>query len=161
MIVDNGMSVNGEEFFVMERLGVSLVDILKRNKLKFSYQQTIALGVQLIQALEKFHDLGYVHCDLKPDNILFGLPSKQKPTGMLSKAKKLSSQINIKKAMASNKPLTNDQFQAYIIDYGLSHNIFKKLAGQERQHVENQVVSEPFYHFKGNMLFSSKHGFMG
>ena len=84
VIIDNGMSLNGEDFFVMERLGVSLVDILKRNKLKFSYLQTCALGVQIVQALEKFHDLGYVHCDLKPDNILFGLPVKPNQTNRLS-----------------------------------------------------------------------------
>ena len=62
----------------MERLGVSLVDILKRNRLKFSFDQIIPLGVQLINAIEKYHDLGYVHCDLKPDNILFGLPDRNK-----------------------------------------------------------------------------------
>ena len=73
-IIDNGISLIGENFFAMERLGFSLNDIIKKNKLKFSYQQVCALGVQLIQALENFHDIGFVHCDLKPDNILFGLP---------------------------------------------------------------------------------------
>ena len=62
----------------MERLGVSLLDVIKKNKLKFSDQQVVALGVQLINAIEKFHELGYVHCDLKPDNIMFGLPNKKK-----------------------------------------------------------------------------------
>ena len=61
----------------MERLGVSLVEILKKNRLQFTYDQVIALGVQLIDAIEKFHELGYVHCDLKPDNIMFGLPLKK------------------------------------------------------------------------------------
>lgn len=37
-VLDSGISVNGEKFFVMERLGVSLVDIIRRNRLKFSYQ---------------------------------------------------------------------------------------------------------------------------
>ena len=41
----------------------------------------VALGVQLIDAIEKFHELGYVHCDLKPDNIMFGLPVKKKAAG--------------------------------------------------------------------------------
>jgi hypothetical protein len=51
VIIDFGTSVNGEEFFVMERLGVSLVDVLKRNRLKFSYEQVISLGVQLMDAI--------------------------------------------------------------------------------------------------------------
>ena len=75
--MDSGVSNLQEDFFVMERLGVSLVDILKRNRLKFSYDQVIPLGVQLISTIEKYHELGYVHCDLKPDNILFGLPDKK------------------------------------------------------------------------------------
>jgi len=77
VIIDSGVSTNKEEFFVMERLGVSLVDVLKRNRLKFSYDQVISLGVQLVTGIEKLHDLGYVHCDLKPDNILMGLPQKK------------------------------------------------------------------------------------
>ena len=44
-IIDSGLSINQEEFFVMERLGVSLVDVLKRNRLKFSYDQVVSLGV--------------------------------------------------------------------------------------------------------------------
>jgi len=67
-----------EKYFVMERLGVSLVDIIKKTHLRFSYQQIIALGCQLLTALENFHDLGYVHCDIKPDNILFGLNKQKK-----------------------------------------------------------------------------------
>ena len=50
-IIDSGVSINQEEFFVMERLGVSLVDVLKRNRLKFSYDQVISLGVQLIDSI--------------------------------------------------------------------------------------------------------------
>ena len=38
-VIDHGnLEKTKERFFVMERLGVSLVEIIKRNKLKFSYQ---------------------------------------------------------------------------------------------------------------------------
>ena len=33
VIIDSGVSAKNEDFFVMERLGVSLVDVLKRNRL--------------------------------------------------------------------------------------------------------------------------------
>jgi serine/threonine protein kinase len=78
LLIDSGISFNKEEFFVMERLGVSLVDVLKRNRLKFSYDQVVSLGVQLVTGIERLHELGYVHCDLKPDNILMGLPLKKR-----------------------------------------------------------------------------------
>ena len=45
--------------------------------MKFCYQQVVGLGIKLIKIIEKFHDLGFVHCDIKPDNILFGLNSKK------------------------------------------------------------------------------------
>ena len=57
----------------MERLGVNLVDIMKVKRLQFTLDQVVSLGVQLINSIEKFHELGFVHCDLKPDNIMFGL----------------------------------------------------------------------------------------
>lgn len=40
-----------EKYFVTKRLGISLVDIIKRNHLKFSYKQVVSLGCQLISAL--------------------------------------------------------------------------------------------------------------
>jgi serine/threonine protein kinase len=32
----------------------------------------MTMGLQLIDLLEKFHDQGFIHCDLKPDNIMIG-----------------------------------------------------------------------------------------
>ena len=32
----------------------------------------LKLGLKLIKILEKLHDAGVVHCDIKPDNILIG-----------------------------------------------------------------------------------------
>ena len=45
LIIDSGLSQMKEEYFIMERLGVSLVDVIKRNKLKFSYEQIVPLGI--------------------------------------------------------------------------------------------------------------------
>jgi len=35
---------NKDKYFVMERLGVSLNDVIRRNGFKFSQQQVVALG---------------------------------------------------------------------------------------------------------------------
>ncbi len=55
---------------VMERLGPSLAQILKTCGGKFTIGCSCLIGIQLLLALEKFHALGFVHLDLKPDNFL-------------------------------------------------------------------------------------------
>ena len=56
----------------MELLGLSLKDILKRSKKHFSTKCVMTIGIQMLDRLEKFHDEGFIHCDIKPDNILIG-----------------------------------------------------------------------------------------
>lgn len=36
----------------------------------------MTIGIQLIELLEKLHSIGYIHCDIKPDNIMIGDYSK-------------------------------------------------------------------------------------
>jgi serine/threonine protein kinase len=30
------------------------------------------MAIQLVDLMERFHDQGYIHCDIKPDNIMIG-----------------------------------------------------------------------------------------
>jgi serine/threonine protein kinase len=57
---------------VLEKLGLSVKDVLKKNKKHFSLKCVMSLGVKLVDLLEVFHDEGFIHCDLKPDNIMIG-----------------------------------------------------------------------------------------
>jgi serine/threonine protein kinase len=61
---------------VMEQLGLSLGDIIEKKGKNFSLGQVVALGIQLITSIESLHNLGFVHCDIKPSNILVGLKKK-------------------------------------------------------------------------------------
>ena len=36
---------------------------------------TLMIGVQMIRALEKIHDAGYIHRDIKPGNVTLGIGS--------------------------------------------------------------------------------------
>eukprot|EP00347_Sterkiella_histriomuscorum_P006734 403351637 len=51
--------------------GPSLYDILEQNKMKsFPIQMVAKIAIGTIKILKSLHSLGYVHCDLKPNNIL-------------------------------------------------------------------------------------------
>ena len=56
----------------MEKLGMSLKDILKKNKRHFTIKCILQIGIKLIVLLQKMHNTGYIHCDIKPDNIMIG-----------------------------------------------------------------------------------------
>jgi serine/threonine protein kinase len=61
-----------QHYIVLELLGLSIKDILKKNKRHFSIKCVMTMGLQLLDLLEKFHGEGFIHCDLKPENIMIG-----------------------------------------------------------------------------------------
>ena len=56
----------------MNKLGISLKDVIFYLLNRFHLIDTIKLGIKLIALIEKLHKAGYVHLDIKPDNILIG-----------------------------------------------------------------------------------------
>lgn len=47
--------------------------MLKRNtKHKFSLKTVVQIGIQLVNSLKVLHDKGYLHSDIKPENIMIG-----------------------------------------------------------------------------------------
>jgi serine/threonine protein kinase len=40
--------------------------------------EVLRVGIELIKSLKDFHSLGFVHCDIKPDNIMFDQNKKPK-----------------------------------------------------------------------------------
>ncbi|CAN8073809.1 unnamed protein product [Agarophyton chilense] len=66
---------NGLEFYVivMEYLERSLGDRMIDNGGTLSLKSVLMVGIQILRILEDIHDRGFVHRDVKPDNILTGL----------------------------------------------------------------------------------------
>jgi serine/threonine protein kinase len=64
--------IQNQPYIIMEKLGMSLKDILKKNKRHFTVKCILTIGIRLISLLQKLHNTGYIHCDIKPDNIMIG-----------------------------------------------------------------------------------------
>jgi hypothetical protein len=61
---------DGAPFFAMELVrGRSLEDLLRSGR-RFSWRETVGVGLEIVRALKSAHDHGVVHRDLKPANLL-------------------------------------------------------------------------------------------
>lgn len=68
------MTENGKEMIIMEALGEDLDTMVHRRRGRVLDEvKTADIGYQLLKALKGLHDAGFVHRDLKPDNVLLGL----------------------------------------------------------------------------------------
>jgi serine/threonine protein kinase len=63
---------NDKQYLVINLLGYSLRDLKEKNG-KLSEEFVANIGIQLISRLQLFHELGLIHCDIKPDNCVFGI----------------------------------------------------------------------------------------
>jgi len=58
-------------YMVISLLGDNLSNLLQKHSC-FSLQITIQIGIQALKIIEKIHEMGLIHRDIKPDNFLFG-----------------------------------------------------------------------------------------
>ena len=70
-LIASGFTPSGHEFIAMESLGINL-KMMQKQISKFSLRTVIQIGIQLTQRLQTLHEIGYLHLDLKPDNICLG-----------------------------------------------------------------------------------------
>lgn len=59
-----------ENLIVMNLLGKNLQTL--RNHHKFSLKTILMIGIQTVQRLEKLHETGFLHRDVKPENFVIG-----------------------------------------------------------------------------------------
>mmetsp|Transcript_9671 Transcript_9671/g.7308 ORF Transcript_9671/g.7308 Transcript_9671/m.7308 type:complete len:98 (+) Transcript_9671:216-509(+) len=91
-MIETGKISESEFYVVMPRYGKSLKDLASCTKKSFSLWTVCQIGIQMVDRIQTMHDLGYLHQDIKPDNILIGC----------------------------NNPESDEFNLLYLIDYGLS-----------------------------------------
>ena len=73
----HGLYSSKYRFMIMEKLGVSVCDIFDMNENYLAQVDVMKLGISLIKNIKELHKLGYVHLDIKPDNMLLDTPSEE------------------------------------------------------------------------------------
>lgn len=61
-----------QPYIIQQKLGLTLNELLKKNRKHFSLKTVLTIGICLIDLIKKFHDKGFIHNDIKPDNIMIG-----------------------------------------------------------------------------------------
>jgi len=56
---------------ILERYGMTLENIFCKNNQLLKKSEILKLGIQLMKSIRQLHSIGYVHLDIKTDNIMF------------------------------------------------------------------------------------------
>jgi serine/threonine protein kinase len=68
----------------MELIGYDLEEIQQRVKnKKFTLKTVLMIALQTIDRLEALHSIGYIHRDIKPDNVAIGIKEQSKTIYLL------------------------------------------------------------------------------
>jgi serine/threonine protein kinase len=102
----DGGSQDGSDYLVMECLeGETLADRLNRGPLPV--EEVLRYGAQVADALDKAHQQGVIHRDLKPGNIMLTKAgAKVLDFGLAKQAQANSASASVLTAMTAGKPLT-------------------------------------------------------
>ena len=88
---------------IMQKLGESVEDARVRRSGVLPVERVVGLGRQMLERLASFHARGFAYRDMKPQNMLLGLPAKRRDVDI-------------------DGTFTEDDL--YLIDFGLCKRVF-------------------------------------
>jgi serine/threonine protein kinase len=95
----------------MEKLGSSLYTIISKcGSYPFTREEVLKMGISLISNMKQLHQAGYIHGDIKPDNILLCLGEKLRGECISSRCKRVNKHIFCN--------YTQEDLKVKIIDFG-------------------------------------------
>lgn len=69
-VLDEGRTKDGDPYFAMELLdGMSLTDFLEQQGGRLGLQESLLIGIQVLEILGSVHARGIIHRDVKPSNL--------------------------------------------------------------------------------------------
>ena len=71
-LLSQGLFKQREKFIVMKKLGPTLHKIFNENSRYLRQIDVLKLGICMVKLVQKLHSTGYLHLDIKTNNILFG-----------------------------------------------------------------------------------------
>eukprot|EP00347_Sterkiella_histriomuscorum_P004164 403361510 len=127
-------------FIAMELLGPNSLEVLRkieqRKQKERSYglplASIIAIAVKLIGSLQGMHETGYLHSDVKPNNVVFEQYSEIEDFFLLDQRGLVQ---------------LNDKAQVYLLDFGLSETYLN----QDGSHIQYDKINRQL----GNKFFMS------
>lgn len=150
-LVEHGKFKNEDCYLIMENCGSNIERLKFDSHCVAGHNEIISAAQTVLKALEKIHKLGYVHCDIKPYNIMY-----EKDKDGVSKYKLIDFGISTKYVDENGKHfprIKRDKFRGSI-DF-TSTDCLKRYFPTRKSDLESLVLTI-LYLFHGRSVFQSE-----
>lgn len=138
-------------------------DIFLESRRRLRKADVLKIGIQLLKSIQKLHSIGYLHLDIKPDNILIEPNKVDNAADYIRSRDQLKSFEQVEQACRESRSIQmrpqyepQENWQScdiFLIDFGVSRTYLQQ---DGKTHLPNKQQNS----FVGNIIFASHHAFM-